>query len=88
MKKKKLSQLSLEELKNTVVRIDYEKPGVHAVGGVAVPGGCLDGKENSASEGCSSGKSNSGSCGCWHGDSNTGGIGCIDGSSNSGTPTP
>jgi hypothetical protein len=88
MKEKKISQLSLEELKNTTARIDYEKPGVHAVGGVAVPGGCFDGNDNSGPDGCGPGKSNSGGDGCVDGESNTGAGGCENGSSNSGAPTP
>ena len=72
MKRKKFPQLSLEELKNTMARSDYEKPGVHAIGGGLVPGGCVDGDSNAGPDGCVDGNSNSGSGGCVSGNSNGG----------------
>ena len=74
MKKKKFPQLSLEELKNVGVSIDYEKPGVRVIGGDA-EGWC-----------CANGYANEGFEGCLYGDGNTGYGGCINGNSNGGAP--
>ncbi len=74
MKKKKLPLLNSEEMKNTVASIDYEKPGVHVIGGA--PGGCTDGDGNLGSLGCSIGYDNMGEGGC------------VDGFQNEGAPFP